>query len=161
MPLVAQTPLTAGGGFEPDGNRQRLWACPCQAGTWGTRFWRSVWLLLALFRLSSRTGKSRTDGPCGLSAAPGPKCDEHRRRLDLWQAPPALRLPLAVRWPPRAPPADIFYISRTHFHKSASNPPFTPSGLHSARPARRTTLLPVRLLRLLSRRPQSGSASGR
>ena len=36
MPLVAQTPLTAGGGFEPDGNRQRLWACPCQAGTWGT-----------------------------------------------------------------------------------------------------------------------------
>ena len=97
MPLVAQTPLTAGGGFEPDGNRQRLWACPCQAGTWGTHFWRSVGLLLALFRLSSRTGESRTDGPCGLSAAPGPKCDERRRGLDLWQAPPALRLPLAAR----------------------------------------------------------------
>ena len=96
MPLVAQTPLTAGGGFEPDGDRQRLWACPCQAGTWGTHFWRSVGLLLALFRLSSRTGESRTDGPCGLSAAPGPRCDERRRGLDLWQAPPALRLPLAA-----------------------------------------------------------------
>ena len=96
MPLVAQTPLTAGGGFEPDGDRQRLWACPCQAGTWGTHFWRSVGLLLALFRLSSRTGESRTDGPCGLSAAPGPRCDERRRGLDLWPAPPALRLPLAA-----------------------------------------------------------------
>ena len=103
MPLVAQTPLTAGGGFEPDGDRQRLWACPCQAGTWGTHFWRSVGLLLALFRLSSRTGESRTDGPCGLSAAPGPRCDERGRGLDFWQA--KLRRHSGCRWRLAAPQA--------------------------------------------------------
>ena len=45
----------------------------------------------------------RTDGPCGLSAAPGTRCDELGRGLDLWQA--KLRRHSGCRWRLAAPQA--------------------------------------------------------